>query len=90
MSTNVDTIAADTGRETHDEIEVRFQGLVQSPLRAGLLRFLAGHPEQSFTLDAFMQSFGRMRLDLDNCIRELVTFGIADKSDGAGDRALVS
>jgi len=85
MSTNADTITADSGRETHDETDVRFQGLVQSPLRAGLLRFLAGHPEQSFTVEAFMQSFGRMRLDLENCIRELVTFGIAAKSDGPGE-----
>jgi transcriptional regulator with PAS, ATPase and Fis domain len=85
MSIDVDTIGADSGRETHDETEVRFQGLVQSPLRAGLLRFLAGHPEQTFTVEAFMQSFGRMRLDLENCIRELVAFGIVGKSDDAAE-----
>ena len=71
MSTNADTITADGGRETHDETDVRFQGLVQSPLRAGLLRFLAGHPEQSFTVEAFMQSFGRMRAPVDKTISEL-------------------
>jgi len=84
MTINVDALGADTARETHDEIELRFQGLVQSPLRAGLLRFLAGHPGQSFTVEELMQSFGRMRLDLENCIRELVTFGIAGQADGDG------
>ncbi|MEO6212772.1 MAG: sigma-54 dependent transcriptional regulator [Vicinamibacterales bacterium] len=85
MSTNFDTAPVDTGRETHDETDVRFQALVQSPLRAGLLRFLAAHPDQSYTIEAFMQSFGRMRLDLENCVRELVTFGIASQSDVSGE-----
>src|SRR5688572_31160506 len=31
-----------------------------------------------------MQTFGRMRLDVDNCIRELVAFGIAQRAAGGG------
>jgi DNA-binding NtrC family response regulator len=50
---------------------------VQSPLRAGLLRFLAARPTDSFDLDALMAAFGRMRLDVQNCVQELVEFGVA-------------
>src|SRR4026207_1623853 len=31
-----------------------------------------------------MQTFGRMRLDVENCMRELVTFGVAGKIAGTG------
>jgi transcriptional regulator with PAS, ATPase and Fis domain len=61
-----------------DELEVRFQSLVQSPLRAGLLRHLASHQERVFDIPALMQAFGRMRLDVENCLRELVSFGVAE------------
>jgi transcriptional regulator with PAS, ATPase and Fis domain len=60
-----------------DDVELRFQALVQSPLRAGLLRFLSSHREDSFDVPALMQTFGRMRLDIENCLGELVTFGLA-------------
>jgi DNA-binding NtrC family response regulator len=42
-----------------------------------LLRFLCVRPNESFHLDSLMQTFGRMRLDIENCLRELVTFGVA-------------
>ena len=29
-----------------------------------------------------MQAFGRMRLDIDNCVRELVDFGVVRKDAG--------
>src|SRR5437763_3332879 len=61
------------------EVAARFQGLVQSPLRAGLLRFLCARHDESVDVEALMQTFGRMRLDVDNCVRELVAFGIAKK-----------
>jgi DNA-binding NtrC family response regulator len=61
------------------EIESKFLALVQSPLRAGLLRFLCARPDESFEVESLMQTFGRMRLDVENCMRELVTFGIAGK-----------
>jgi DNA-binding NtrC family response regulator len=57
---------------------------VQSPLRAAILRFLCARPEESFDVEALMQTFGRMRLDVENCVRELVAFGVARKSTGAG------
>jgi DNA-binding NtrC family response regulator len=66
------------------ELESRFQALVQSPLRAGLLRFLCARPDESFEVEALMQTFGRMRLDVENCVRELVAFGVAEKRPGTG------
>src|SRR5215210_2003605 len=69
------------------EIESKFLALVQSPLRAGLVRFLCARPDESFEVEALMQTFGRMRLDVENCLRELVTFGIAAKvADGETPR----
>ena len=69
------------------EIETRFHALVQSPLRSGLLRFLCVRPDESFDIESLMQTFGRMRLDIDNCLRELVAFGVAQKTAGpAGGR----
>jgi transcriptional regulator with GAF, ATPase, and Fis domain len=53
---------------------------VQSPLRAGILRFLSARPEEAFDTESLMQTFGRMRLDVDNCVRELVDFGVVTKS----------
>src|SRR5262245_29626488 len=62
--------------ETHGDPETRFRALVQSPLRAGLLRFLAARPGERFEVESLMATFGRMRLDIENCLRELVEFGI--------------
>jgi DNA-binding NtrC family response regulator len=64
-------------REQADELQLRFQTLVQSPLRAGLVRFLSARPSESFDVPGLMQAFGRMRLDIQNCVGELVTFGLA-------------
>jgi DNA-binding NtrC family response regulator len=64
------------------DIETRFKSLVQSPLRAGILRFLTARPGESFDSDAIMQAFGRMRLDVDNCVNELVDFGVVKKTPG--------
>jgi DNA-binding NtrC family response regulator len=66
------------------ELTSKFHALVQSPLRAGLLRFLCARPEETFDVEALMHAFGRMRLDVDNCIRELVAFGIVKKFPGPG------
>jgi DNA-binding NtrC family response regulator len=68
-------------RGEHD-LEARFRTLVQSPLRAGILRFLSARPDESFDLESLMQTFGRMRLDVDNCVRELVEFGVVKKLTG--------
>jgi DNA-binding NtrC family response regulator len=64
----------------------RFRTLVQSPLRAGLLRFLNARPEEAFDVDSLMAVFGRMRLDVDNCLSELVDFGLVRQMDGPPPR----
>ena len=66
-----------------DDLDTRFGALVQSPLRAGLLRFLSASPDESFGIDALMQAVGRLRLDVENCVRELVDFGVVRASGGA-------
>ena len=81
MGTNVENMISGRRAETPD-VESRFQALVQSPLRAAILRFLCARPDESFDLEALMQTFGRMRLDVENCIRELTVFGLARRSGG--------
>jgi DNA-binding NtrC family response regulator len=78
--------SAHAGARSHDaasDPETRFRGLVQSPLRAGILRYLTARPDESFDVEALMQTFGRLKLDVDNCIRELVDFGVAIAVPGA-------
>ena len=67
---------------TGDE-ESRFRSLVQSPLRAGLLRFLSARPAEGFDIDVLMSTFGRMRIDVDNCLGELVEFGVVRRVPGS-------
>jgi DNA-binding NtrC family response regulator len=64
------------------EVQSRFRQLVQSPLRAGIVRYLFSQPDQPFEVEALMSVFGRMRLDVDNCLGELVAFGIVRKTPG--------
>ena len=59
------------------DLEVRFRTLVQSPLRAGILRYLSARPDESFDVESLMQTFGRLRLDVENCLHELVEFRVA-------------
>src|ERR1700730_15320862 len=56
--------------------DARFRTLVMSPLRAGILRYLSSRPDEAFDVESLMQTFGRMRLDVENCVRELVDFGV--------------
>ena len=81
MNTNAEA----TRTEAQDDLEQRFQTLVQSPLRASLLRHLSSQPDQAFDVDALMQSFGRMRLDIENCLQELVHFGVARQAHAEGE-----
>jgi DNA-binding NtrC family response regulator len=81
---DMENASISTRRADPAEIEAKFLALVQSPLRAGLLRFLCARPEESFEVESLMQTFGRMRLDVENCMRELVTFGIAGKVAASG------
>jgi len=64
------------------DVEARFRTLVQSPLRAGLLRFLSARLGEPFEVESLMATFGRMRLDVENCLRELVEFGIVQRVAG--------
>jgi DNA-binding NtrC family response regulator len=66
------------------DVAARFHALVQSPLRAAILRFLCARPGESFDVDTLMHAFGRMRLDVDNCIGELAGFGLAQRMPGPG------
>ncbi len=65
------------------DVETRFRTLVQSPLRAGILRYLSSRPGESFDVEALMQTFGRLRLDVENCVNELVDFGVASVVRGS-------
>ena len=80
----MDNLSVPGRRAEAADVETRFQALVQSPLRAALLRFLCARPEEAFDVEALMQTFGRMRLDVENCIRELVAFGVAHRIAGGG------
>ncbi len=68
------------------DVDTRFRSLVQSPLRAGILRFLSARAEEAFDIEALMQTFGRMRQDVENCVRELVEFGIVRRLSGEPSR----
>src|SRR6266851_2612910 len=72
------------------DLETRFRTLVQSPLRAGLLRYLSSRPEESFDVESLMQTFGRLRLDVENCVRELVDFGVAQAVPGTPVRYIAA
>src|SRR5436190_21166962 len=72
--------AATPTRPAESDLETRFRTLVQSPLRAGILRYLSARPDESFDVEALMQTFGRLKLDVENCVRELVDFGVARPS----------
>src|SRR6202051_1339487 len=78
------TNSASAARQTDPpaDVEGRFRTLVQSPLRAGILRYLSARPEESFDVESLMQTFGRLRLDVENCVRELADFGVARRVAG--------
>jgi DNA-binding NtrC family response regulator len=87
--TNVTDAAADdslTGAPALPELHLRFRALVQSPLRAGILRYLFSQQGEAFEIEALMRLFGRMHLDIANCIGELVGFGVARRLPGTPTR----
>ena len=65
------------------DLDLRFRSLVQSPLRAGLLRYLSSRPDDAFDVESLMQTFGRLKLDVENCVRELADFGVASVMPGS-------
>src|SRR5476651_2074554 len=78
--------AASTKTAEPADLDLRFRSLVQSPLRAGLLRYLSARPEETFDVESLMQTFGRLKLDVENCIRELVDYGVARMIPGTPPR----
>src|SRR5215470_16995461 len=68
------------------DLDTRFRTLVQSPLRAGILRYLNSRPEEAFDVESLMQTFGRLKLDVENCVRELADFGVARLISGTPPR----
>src|SRR5438874_6483419 len=72
--------------DTPTDLDTRFRTLVQSPLRAGILRYLSARPEESFDVESLMQTFGRLQLDVENCVRELADFGVARSLPGPPPR----
>ncbi|HEX5109020.1 MAG TPA: sigma-54 dependent transcriptional regulator [Vicinamibacterales bacterium] len=72
-------------RDAPSDAEQRFRALVQSPLRAGLLRFLNTRPDEAFDTAALMAALGRMATDVDNCLRELVACGVTQRLPGSPD-----
>ena len=78
FSARRNSAATSSGRAPEPaDLETRFRNLVQSPLRAGILRYLSARPDEGFDVESLMQTFGRMRLDVENCVRELADFGVA-------------
>src|SRR5258705_2510137 len=78
--------AAATAKAEPADLDLRFRSLVQSPLRAGLLRYVSARPDESFDVESLMQTFGRLKLDVENCVRELVDFGVAQIVPGNPQR----
>src|SRR5437867_1791836 len=78
--------AATARPDAGGELETRFKTLVQSPLRAGILRYLSSRPDESFDVESLMQTFGRLRLDVENCVKELADFGVAQVIPGTPGR----
>ncbi len=70
--------------ETARDFSARFRILVQSPLRAAILRHLHANTGDSYDTETLMQIFGRMRLDVENCVNELVSACVARRIDQGG------
>jgi DNA-binding NtrC family response regulator len=80
------SVAAQVKTAELGDADTRFRTLVQSPLRAGILRYLNSRPEEAFDVESLMQTFGRLRLDVENCVRELADFGVARVLPGEPSR----
>ena len=74
--------AADALPRGETDADARFRSLVQSPLRAGLLRFLNAPPGEAYDLPALMAAFGHLRGDVERCLNELLEFGMARRLAG--------
>ncbi|MGE3844877.1 MAG: sigma-54 interaction domain-containing protein [Vicinamibacterales bacterium] len=63
-------------------VRSRLRTLVQSPLRAALLRHFHTQPERTFDLDGLVETFGRLRVDVDACLNQLLESGFARACPG--------
>jgi transcriptional regulator with GAF, ATPase, and Fis domain len=61
----------------------RFRSLIQSPLRAGILRYVSSQPAAEFEIESLMQIFGRIRADVENCVLGLVQTGVVRALPGS-------
>jgi transcriptional regulator with PAS, ATPase and Fis domain len=77
-------------RPVGSDARERFRALVQSPLRAALLRYFFAHPGDRFDVNDLMQAFGRLRVDTENCLRELIASGAIVRLIGTPVRYSVS
>lgn len=64
------------------DLETAFRTLVRSPLRGGLLRHLHERPGATVDVESLMSAFGCLRVDVENCLAELVRFGVASPASG--------
>ncbi len=69
-------------RSNAADLERRFRILVKSPLRAGILRYLISRKGQPIELEALMQTFGRLRQDIENCLSQLGELGLVRRVAG--------
>ena len=60
----------------------RFDLLIQSPLRAALLRHLHQRPECRFELDTLAQHCARLPQDVKNCLDVLIEAGLVREGEG--------
>jgi DNA-binding NtrC family response regulator len=82
-----DTAVSDTAPAAISSGErTRFGSLVQSPLRAALLRHLHAHRDQAFEIAALVQTFARLRVDIENCIEGLTARGLVERIAGSRPR----
>ena len=88
MNSSTNRSAPSSPPDRPGDPETRFRALVLSPLRAGLLRFLSARPGEAFEVESLMSMFGRMRLDIENCLRELVEFGVVSRTTTTPARSL--
>jgi DNA-binding NtrC family response regulator len=71
-----------TRRGPEADLERRFQLMLKSPLRAAILRFMTSRPNQVVTVDTLMQTFGRLRQDVEGCLSQLVEVGAVRRLTG--------
>ncbi len=64
------------------DLERRFRIMIKSPLRAGILRYLVSRKNKPVEPELLMQTFGRLRQDVENCLHQLIELGLIRKVPG--------